>query len=112
MYTLEDKEYQFKKVSVQDALEIKKAITLLAKDNATSAQIGEAENILNSICVKHLQVKINGELENVESLDYLSVVFDNPFAIVEITANFQELVTGFIQSLPKFQSAGKTLRKK
>ena len=112
MFKLEDKEYQFKRVSVQDALRLKSAITIMSKENATTSQVNEADNIINDICIKHLQVMVNGEFEDIHSLDYLESVFENPFAIIEITANFQELISGFIQSLPKFQTVSKTVKRK
>ena len=113
MYKLEDKEYQFKRVSVQDALRLKSAITMMSKENATSQQLSEADEVITEICVKHLEVKIDGKMfESVENLEFLETVFVNPFAIVEIVANFQEMISGFIQSLPKFQSVGKTAKRK
>ena len=50
--------------------------------------------------------------ESVENLEFLETVFVNPFAIVEIVANFQEMISGFIQSLPKFQVGRQNSKKK
>lgn len=103
MYKLEEKEYQFSRVSVKDALVLKGAMTILAKENASMEQTLSADEEINKIALKHLQVKVKDTFEPIESEDYLSLVFENQFAIIEIVANFQKHISGFIQALPSFQ---------
>ena len=112
MFKLEDKEYQFRRVAVQDALKLQNAYVVLSKENSSPAQIEDATNLMNDMCVKYLDVRVNGDFEEVGSYDYLESVFDNPFAIMEISVNFHETIKGFIDLLPKFQQADRGQKKK
>ena len=105
MYKLEDKEYRFKLVSVKDALAIKGLMNVLAGEKSTTEEKIKADNEVTYFALKHLEVKIDSDFELVDNEEYLSVVFSNPFAIIEISKKFEETIAGFIQLLPSFQTA-------
>lgn len=105
MYKLEDKEFDFDRVIVRDALAIKSAIGIMAKDNASIDDNIQADTIISGLALKYLKVKVNGQWnEGAVTEEYLGLVFSNEFAIIEIIAKFQERVSNFIQALPSFQS--------
>lgn len=112
MYKLEDKEYQFKRVSVKDALKLKGAMTVLAKDGSTMQQTLQSDEIVNEIALKYLEVKVKDTFEPINNEDYFSMVFENEFAIIEIMATFQKHISGFIHALPSFQKVQAKAQKK
>lgn len=108
MYQLENREFDFKRVSTQDALRVKSAMMILANDKSTLENIESANEVIDNIAIKYLKIKDNkGQwLENVDAL-IIESLFNNEFAIIEITAKFQERLQGFLQNLPSFQSLRK-----
>lgn len=112
MYKLEDKEFDFKTVTVKDALAIKTAIGVMAKANASADDALYADGVISRLAIKYLILKVNGkEIEGEVTEDLLSATFSNEFAIVEIIAKFQERISGFMQLLPSFQTAKNTKSK-
>lgn len=105
MYKLEGKEYRFARVSVKDALAVKSAIVILSKENATAQQQVQADEMISEIAIKYLEVKNDIEFEKIDNEELLGLSFENEFAIIEILATFQKHISGFMQSLPSFQSA-------
>lgn len=105
MYELENKKYRFSRVNVKDALSVKSAIVILAKENATAQQTLQADEIISDIALKYLEVNLTGEFEKVDNEEMLGLSFENEFAIIEILATFQRHISGFMNSLPSFQQA-------
>lgn len=106
MYKLEDKEFDFKMVSVKDALVIKSIFVALAKANSSVNDTLSADNVISDLAIKYLILKVGGkEIEGTITEDLISATFKNEFAIIEIVAKFQERIQGFIQLLPSFQTA-------
>lgn len=105
MYKLEDKEYDFKRVLVKDALALKSAIMVQANEKSSLADKEESDNIINNIALKYLKVKVNNEwIENC-SEDFIALTFENEFAIIEIIAQFQKKISGLMGKLPSFQQS-------
>lgn len=111
MYKLEDKEYDFGRVIVKDALLLKSAIMIQANDKSSLADKEESDNIINNIALKYLKVKVNNEwIENCNE-DFIALTFENEFAIIEIIAQFQKRISGLMGKLPSFQQQPKAKRK-
>lgn len=105
MYKLEDKEYDFKRVIVQDALKVKSAIMTMADKNSGFSEKEHCENVINDIAIKYLKIKVNNEwVENI-TFDYLEKCFENEFAVIEIMAQFQKRISGLMGKLPSFQQS-------
>ena len=105
MYKLEDKEFDFERVTAKDALRIKSAFMVIANDKASSEAKAEEDSVISEIAIKYLKIKVGKEwIENC-SEEYISECFKNEFAIVEVIAKFQERISGFLSLLPSFQSA-------
>ena len=108
MYKLEDKEFDFKRVTTQDALKVKSAMMILANDKSSIENIEQANNVIDSLAIKYLKIKDNkgNWLENIEPI-LIDSLFTNEFASIEITAKFQERLQGFLNALPSFQKVKK-----
>lgn len=105
MYKLEDKEFDFKTVSVKDALAIKSIFVALSKEKSSISDTINADNVISDLAIKYLILKVGGkEIEGAITEDLISLTFKNEFAIIEIVAKFQERIQGFIQLLPSFQT--------
>lgn len=121
MYKLEDKNYQFGRVSLKDALLLKDAFFIIAQDmkqkeeglkiTTSPDQLEKANNLINDLTIKYLEIEEDGQF-NRTNIDYLELFFENPFAILEIVATFQEHISGFINRLPKFQQKQETAKVK
>ena len=59
MYKLEDKEFDFKRVTTQDALKVKSAMMILANDKSSIENIEQANNVIDSLAIKYLKIKDN-----------------------------------------------------
>lgn len=111
MYHLENKNYDFKRITTQDALKVKSMMMVLANDKASIKDIETANQTLDSLALKYLTVENGGEwLENIDEYA-LGALFNNELAIVEITAQFQNRIKDFLQSLPSFQAGGQTTKR-
>lgn len=105
MYKLENREYDFSRVSTAEALKVKSAMMILADSRASISNKEEAIKTLDDLALKHLIVKNEGEwLENLDEYAIESL-FGNELAIIEISAQFQNRIKDFLQSLPSFQAA-------
>lgn len=122
MYKLEDKNYQFGRVSLKDALLLKDAFFIIAQDmkqkeegvmkiTTPAEQLEKANNLINDLTIKYLEIEEDGQF-NRTNIDYIELFFENPFAILEIVATFQEHISGFINRLPKFQQKQETAKVK
>lgn len=106
MFELNGVKYEFKRVSVETAIEIQ---TLISKDGDVS---GEGQKKLIKIAVDHLVAYIQDEnksdmrLEG-SDLETYAHIFDNPFFTLEIVEKFGETIKGFLERLPSFTKAGK-----
>lgn len=108
---IEKFEIDFKRVNVENALKLQSAFFMLAMPDSTMEAKTQANLIMAHMAVKHLvltNMETGQKLENLmeENLDGL---FENEFAILEITALFQKRIGGFIQKLPSFQNS-KTMK--
>ncbi|WP_299546055.1 hypothetical protein [uncultured Helicobacter sp.] len=108
MYELENREFDFKRVNTQDALKIKSAMMILANEKSTLENIEKANKVIDDLAIKYLRTKDNkgNWLENIEPV-VIESLFNNEFAIIEITAKFQERLQGFLSALPSFQHMNK-----
>lgn len=104
MYQLENKNYDFKRITTQDALKVKSMMMILASDKSTIKDIETANQTLDSLAIKYLTIEQEGQwLENIDE-HALAALFTNELAIIEISAKFQERIKGFLASLPTFQA--------
>ena len=111
MYELENKNYDFKRITTQDALKVKSMMMILANEKASIKDIETANQTLDSLALKYLTVENNGEwLENVDEYA-LGALFNNELAIIEISAQFQNRIKDFLQSLPTFQAGNQTAKR-
>lgn len=111
MYKLENKNYDFKRITTQDALKVKSMMMVLANEKASIQDIEVANQTLDGLALKYLTVENSGEwLENIDEYA-LNALFNNELAIVEIVAQFQNRIKDFLQSLPSFQVGGQTSKR-
>lgn len=110
MFELNGYKYEFKRVSVESALEIQTLI------GATGEEEKKAQKRLCEIAVNHLVIylKDGGKEVAMESpnFEYCSELFENPFFALEIVASFGEVVKGFLERLPSFKKSLKAQGKK
>ena len=104
MYKLENKNYDFQRITTADALKVKSMMMILASDKSTIKDIETANEKLDSLALKYLTIEQEGQwLENIDE-HALTALFANELAIIEISAKFQERIKGFLASLPTFQA--------
>ena len=109
MYTIDGVEFDFRRVTTEDALKVKGAMMILANEKASLENTMEANKVIDNLAFKYLKIKDKkgNWLENNSAQDMIMIadsVFENQFAGVEIVAKFQERLQGFLQNLPSFQS--------
>ena len=95
-FELEGKECEFSMITYQYAVKTQNAMYLL---NSNEVEKGNA--IINEIALKFLIV----DKQKVDTLEAVALTFKNPFAIVEINAQFLKYINVFLKSLPSFQKA-------
>lgn len=100
---IENKKIDFGRVSVRDALTIKNAMMIIAKDNVSNEDMMQALKIIDDIAIKYLIV----EGQAINSINALENVFENEFSILHISQLFQEKINVFLQSLPTYQNISK-----
>lgn len=110
MYKVDDIEFDFGRVTTEDALKVKSAMMILANEKASLESTMEANKVIDNLAFKYLKIKDKkgNWLENNSAKDMIMIVdsmFENQFAGVEIVAKFQERLQGFLQNLPSFQNA-------
>lgn len=104
MWQLDGKDFEFKRITTQDALKCKNAIFVLARENASLKDIIEANEIIDKLAFKYLRVKDSGGqwLENLNT-EAFEALFENELASIEITTKFQEHISSFLNALPTYQ---------
>lgn len=100
---IENKKIEFNRVSVRDALTIKNAMMIMAKDNISNKDMLEALNIVDEMAIKYLII----EGQQINTLSALENVFKNEFSVFQITTLFQEKISAFLQSLPSSLNTNK-----
>ena len=111
MYELDDKKYDFERITTQDALKVKSMMMILANEKASIEDLEKANETLDRLALKYLTVENNGEwLTNIDDYTF-KALFSNQLAIIEISAQFQNRIKDFLQSLPTFQ-AGSVMAKR
>ena len=111
MYELDDKKYDFERITTADALKVKSAMMILANEKASIEDIEKASEALDRLALKYLTVENNGEwLTNIDDFTF-KALFGNQLAIFEISAKFQERIKSFLLSLPTFQLGGQTAKR-
>lgn len=95
-FELENKECEFSMITYQYAVKTQNAMYLL---NSNEVEKGNA--IINEIALKFLIV----DKKKVDTLEAVALTFKNPFAIIEINAQFLKYINVFLKSLPSFQKA-------
>lgn len=99
-FTIENKECAFKQITWGDALKAQNAIHLIATNEPKN--IDEGNNRLLTLALKYVSIGENNEIQK-PSLEVFSTQFENPFACVELGAQFRDYVLGFLEKLPSFQ---------
>ena len=61
MYQLENKNYDFNRITTQDALKVKSMMMILASDKSTIKDIETANKTLDDLALKYLAVEQDGE---------------------------------------------------
>ena len=108
MYELDDKKYDFERITTADALKVKSMMMILANDKASIEDLEKANETLDRLALKYLTVENNGEwLTNIDDYTF-KALFSNQLAIIEISAKFQERIRDFLASLPTFQVGNPT----
>lgn len=103
-FVIENKKIDFDLIKVKDALNVKTAMLTLANENASNNEKIEAQKIIDSLAIQYVTIEINGEKTKINDIEVLNDIFKNPFVIVEITAQFQKVLQGFLEILPSFQN--------
>lgn len=101
--TIENKTIDFGRVSVRDALTIKNAMMIIAKENVSNNDMMEALKIIDDIAIKYLII----EGQAINTISALENIFENEFSILQISQLFQEKIGAFLQSLPTYQNISK-----
>lgn len=96
--TIEGKKIEFARVSVNDALKIKNAMMIIAKDNVSNNDMMDALMLIDDIAVKYLII----DKQSINTISALEKIFENEFAILQITQAFQEKIKAFLVSLPTY----------
>jgi hypothetical protein len=104
-YKLENKEFDFDRVTVADALVVKRAFTIMANEEADAEEKNKADEDVSKLAIKYLKIKSGTQWIDNVSEDYIGEAFENELAVFEIIAKFQERIAGFMRSLPSFQTA-------
>lgn len=108
MYELDDKKYDFTRITTQDAIKVQSLMMMLARDKNTIDDIESTNEKLAKLALKYLTVENNGEwLENIDEFAF-KALFSNQLAIIEISAKFQERIKSFLMCLPTFQVGNQT----
>lgn len=102
-FELEGKKCSFKLITTKDALEIQHLATRAAQGKERE---GDDEK-LDSLALKYLEITHNGVKNDGFTIERIGTVFSNPFAMVEISKQFQEYVGNFLRALPSFQEQSK-----
>ncbi|EFS7927404.1 hypothetical protein HW053_001486 [Campylobacter jejuni] len=108
-YSIFGKTYGFKPITTQDALRIRNVSYILAKNNSSFDELEKVNSVIDNICLKYLVIKDESgtEFDNLNYNTVQTIFNDNenaPFAMVEISKTFMEVIGGFFQSLPSFQN--------
>ena len=107
MYKLENKNYDFQRITTADALKVKSMMMILASDKSTIKDIETANKTLDDLALKYLTVEQDGEwLKNIDEFA-LNALFSNELAIIEISAKFQERIRDFLFFFSTFQISQK-----
>lgn len=103
---LDGREFDFNRVSTQDALKVKSAMMILANEKANIQDYEKANKTLDDLAFKYLKVKNEDGtwMENIDEYAF-SALFVNEMAGIEIVAKFQERLKGFLAALPSFQAS-------
>ena len=109
MYQLENKNYDFERVTTADAIKVQSLMMMLARDKNTIDDIEATNEKLAKLALKYLTVEQDDGnwLKNIDE-HALKAIFVNQYAIIEISAKFQETIKGFLMSLPTFQVGNPT----
>ena len=103
MYKLENKNYDFERVTTADAIKVQSLMMILARDNNTISDIESTNEKLAKLALKYLTVEQDGEwLKNIDEHAF-KALFSNDYAIIEISAKFQLKIKDFLGLLPTFQ---------
>lgn len=99
-FEIENKVCNFKRITTKDGLAIKNAMLRLADNKADK----EANALIDEMALKYLEITHNGVKNDGFTTELLATQFENPFAIMEISAQFLNLVNDFLAKLPSFQN--------
>lgn len=110
-YKLDGREYDFKRITTQDALKVKSAMMILASDKSSADDFERANKVIDDLAFKYLKVK-NKAGEWLDTVDehVFNSFFENELASIEIVAKFQERLKSFLNALPSFQNYNTKVR--
>lgn len=120
MFELNKIKYDFKRVTVADAMKAKNILIKLAsvigdddkelnQDSLSDLETCEPELIDLSLKYLRIYVEEKGSTKTMENVDedFVALTFNNPLAVLEIYKSFCELIKGFLTALPSYQTKGK-----
>lgn len=107
MFELNGIKYDFKRVTVADALEIQKIIFGAIDKNGNEVDMGDALGKITPYAIKYIKVQCpdGSFVENADADTLGEMYFQNPFFALEVAKNFFEVIQGFLASLPSFQNS-------
>lgn len=117
MFEINGIKYDFKVISVKQGLKAKTLLLKLANSMENGNIDEDSEEELYSLILDLLRVYNKSDkgkesvLEGL-SMDQVGLIFNNPLAILDIQKSFSEVIMGFMQSLPSFQSSNQIGRVK
>lgn len=107
MFEMNGIKYDFKLISVEDALEVQDIIAELSKEESSRERSIELDRKLRKIANKYLRIYLKeGNVEKSltdQDEDYYAMQFGNPLYSNEIILSFGEVIRGFLESLPNFK---------
>lgn len=110
MFEFNSVKYDFKLISVKDAIEVQDIIIETSKNDIDLERSKHLEGRLREIAMNYLRVYLRdgGVDKTIEAKDmdedyFAEQVFMNPFYQNEIVASFGRVISGFLESLPTFK---------
>lgn len=116
MFELNNIKYDFKFISVEDALEVQKITAEMEEKDLSKERTVEIEEQLRNIALKNLRLYLkDGTGKDItvfdQDADYYAEQFRNPFFYIEIIHSFGETIRGFLQGLPKLKRQSEEAKK-
>lgn len=100
-FEMEGKKITFNMIAWGDAIKAQNAIYLVATNQPDNIDEGNAR--LLKLALKYTTIETeNGEIQS-PLIENFASQFQNPLACIELSAQFQSFIGGFLERLPTFQ---------